>query len=199
MFPFTRKPKPPHPFLEPVTTSPYMAARQERSDRQLMILAAGKLWRAVACLALVGNIVLGGALGWVTQMRKETPFVLVVDKWGYTVPVGRAAPASVESYVQFHLKEFIRFSRSISVDTYALENNIKHAYTFVKKPSAAFNYLMTYYTEVQKPFERAKEISVFPEDISLIRVSEFTFRARWSELTRANSGIPQQIRSDVPA
>lgn len=183
-----RKPCPTHPYLEPVVNTPYLAARQERQDRQLNILAAGKLWRNIAVLALLSNMALASGMVAITRMRKETPFVLAVDKWGYTVPVGRGEPATVETYVQYHLKEFIRLSRGISVDTFALESNIKQAYTFVKKPSTAFNFLQEYYTEIQKPFERAKQISVYPDDISIIRVSAFTFRARWSEVTRAMSG-----------
>lgn len=177
-----------HPYLEPVINTPYMAARQERQDRQLRILAAGKLWRNIAVLCLLANMALVSGVVALTQMRKETPFVLAVDKWGYTVPVGRAAPATLDTYVQYHLKEFIRLSRGISIDTFSLEESIKRAYSFVKKPSSAFNYLNEYYTEVQKPFERAKQLSVFPESISIIRVSDFTFRARWSEVTRAMSG-----------
>ena|GEM_PF-6867014 len=76
----------------------------------------------------------------------------------------------------------------ISIDTFALEASIKRAYTLVKKPSAAFNFLNDYYQQAQKPFERAKQLSVFIENISVIRVSEFTFRARWQEVTRALSG-----------
>ena len=185
---FKRNSQPRHPYLEPVVNTPYFAARQERQDRQLNILAAGRLWRNIAVLALLSNLALAAGMVAITQMRKETPFILAVDKWGYTVPVGRGAPASVETYVQFHLKDFIRLSRSVSVDTFSLEESIRRAYTFVKKPSTAFNYLNDYYTQVQKPFERAKELSVFPQDISVIRVSRFTFRARWSEVTRAISG-----------
>lgn len=166
----------------------YLAARQERQDRQLKILAAGKLWRNIAVLCLLSNMALGSGIVAMTRMRKETPFVLPVDKWGYTVPVGKATPATLDTYVQYHLKEFIRLSRKITIDTFSLEESIKRAHTFVKKPSSAFNYLNEYYTEVQKPFERAKELSVFPENISINRVSDFTFRARWSEVTRAMSG-----------
>ena len=177
-----------HPYLQPAVNNPYMAARQERQDRQLNILAAGRLWRSIAVLALLSNIALTSGMVALTRMRKETPFVIAVDKWGYTVPVGRGEPASIETYVQYHLKEFIRLSRGISVDTFALEGNIKRAYTFVKKPSSAFNFLQEYYTEVQKPFERAKQLSVYPDDISIIRVSQFSFRARWSEVMRTISG-----------
>lgn len=185
---FRNNHRPRHPYLETVVNSPYMAARQERQDRQLNILAAGKLWRNIAVLALLSNMALASGMVVITRMRKETPFVLAVDKWGYTVPVGRGEPATIETYVQYHLKEFIRLSRGITIDTFALEGNIKQAYTFVKKPSTAFNFLQEYYTEIQKPFERAKQISVYPDDISIIRVSAFTFRARWSEVTRAMSG-----------
>lgn len=177
-----------HPYLEPVINTPYFAARQERQDRQLKILSAGKLWRGVAVLTLLSNIAMAVGMVIITQMRKETPFVIAVDKWGYTVPVGKATPVTLETYTQFHIKEFIRLARSISIDTFALEANIKRAYTVVKKPSQAFNYLNAYYNEDQKPFEKAKQYSVFVEDISLIRVSEFTFRARWSETTRTLSG-----------
>lgn len=168
--------------------TPYMAARQERQDRQLNILAAGRLWRNIAVLTLIANMVLVSGIVAVTQMRKETPFVLAVDKWGYTVPIGDAAPATIDTYVQYHLKEFIRLARSVSVDTFALEDNIKRAYAFVKKPSPAFNFLQEYYTQTQKPFEKAKQFSVYPEEVSIIRVSAFTFRARWSEVTRVISG-----------
>lgn len=188
MFRSQAKLKPPHPYLEPPTNNPYIAARLERQDRQLKILAAGKLWRNIAVLALLSNMALASGMVAMTRMRKETPFVLAVDKWGYTVPVGRASPETLDTYVQFHLKEFIRLSRGISIDSFALEESIKRAYMFVKKPSSAFNYLNEYYTQVQKPFERAKQLSVFPEDVSVIRVSDFTFRARWSEVTRAMSG-----------
>ncbi len=177
-----------HPYFEPAYVNPYYAARHERQDRQLRLLAAGKLWRNIAILALIANMALASGMVAMTRMRKETPFVLAVDKWGYTVPVGRSAPATLDTYVQYHLKDFVRASRSISIDTFALEDTIKRAYSFVKKPSAAFNFLNEYYREVHKPFERAKQISIFVENISIIRVSEHTFRARWSEITRAMSG-----------
>lgn len=180
--------RPAHPYLQPASATPYMAARQERQDRQLKLLAAGKLWRNIAALALSSNLVLAAGMAAMTWMRKETPFVIAVDKWGYTVPVGRATPVTLETYVQFHLKQFIRFSRGVSFDTFTLEDSIKRAYMFVKKPSSAFNFLNDYYREAQKPFEKAKQLSVYPEDISVIRISEFTFRARWAEVTRALSG-----------
>jgi len=177
-----------HPYLEPVVNTPYFAARQERQDRQLKILSAGKLWRGIAVLTLLSNIALAVGMVIITQMRKETPFVIAVDKWGYTVPIGKATPVTLETYTQFHIKEFVRLARSISIDTFALEANIKRAYTLVKKPSQAFNYLNAYYNEDQKPFEKAKQYSVFVEDISLIKVSEHTFRARWTETVRTLSG-----------
>lgn len=177
-----------HPYLEPVINTPYLAARQERQDRQLKILAAGRLWRNIAIVALVSNMALAAGMVLITQMRKETPFVLAVDKWGYTVPVGKATPVVLDTYIQYHLKEFIRSSRAISIDSFALEDNIKRAYTFVKKPSPAFNFLNEYYTEVQKPFERAKQLSIFIDNVSIIRISDFSFRARWSEVTRAING-----------
>ncbi len=180
--------RPRNPYLEPVVNTPYFAARQERQDRQLKILAAGKLWRNIAILALLADMALASGIVAMTRMRKETPFVLAVDKWGYTVPVGRSTPVTQESYIQYHLKEFIRLARSISIDTFALESSIKRAYTFVKRPSPAINYLNEYFIDVQKPFEKAKQFSVSPEDISIIRVSDFTFRARWSEETRAITG-----------
>lgn len=183
-----RSPQKRHPYLEPASQTPYFAARQERQDRQLKILAAGKLWRNMAVIALVSNMVLAAGMVALTRMRKETPFVLAVDKWGYTVPVGRSSAVNQDTYVQYHLKDFIRASRSVSIDTFALEESIKRAYSFVKKPSAAFNFLSEYYKEVQKPFEKAKQLSVFVENISIIRVSEHTFRARWSEISRAMSG-----------
>jgi type IV secretion system protein VirB5 len=139
-------------------------------------------------LTLIANVALAIGMVKITEMRKETPFVIAVDKWGYTVPIGKATPVTLETYTQFHIKEFIRLARSVSIDTYALEANIKRAYTLVKKPSQAFNYLGSYYNEDQKPFEKAKQYSVFVEDISLIKVSEHTFRARWSETTRTLSG-----------
>ena len=43
-----KKSKQKHPLLEPVVNTPYFAARQERQDRQLKLLSAGKLWRHVA-------------------------------------------------------------------------------------------------------------------------------------------------------
>lgn len=177
-----------HPYLQPTANSQYFTARQERHERQLKLLAAGKLWRNISILTLLANIALAIGIVVITQMRKETPFVIAVDKWGYTVPIGRSTPVTIETYVQFHLKDFIRAARSVSIDTFALEKSIKRAYTFVKKPSAAFNFLSEYYQEVQKPFEKAKELSVFVESISIIRISDHTFRARWSEVTRAISG-----------
>ena len=177
-----------HPYLNPVTNDPHLTARQDRRDKQLALLAAGKLWRNAATLALMSNLVLATAVVAMFYMRKETPFVLAVDKWGYTVPVGTAESVNLETYIQYHLKRFVRLSRSISIDSFALEKNIKDAYTFVKRPSSAFNYLNEYYVNEQKPFERAKELSNFVDDVSIIRVSENTFRARWSETTRALSG-----------
>jgi|GEM_PF-4335097 len=102
-----------NPYLEPVSHSSYFAARQERQDRQLLILSAGKLWRTIAILALLANTALAAGLVGMSQMRKETPFVIAVDKWGYTVPIGEGVPVNQETYVQYHLKDFIRASRSI--------------------------------------------------------------------------------------
>ena len=177
-----------HPYLGPVASNPYFTARLQRQDRQLKILAAGKLWRNIAVLALISNMALASGMVAMTRMRKETPFVLAVDKWGYTVPVGRGTPATLDTYTQYHLKDFIRAARSVSIDTFALEKSINRAYTFVKKPSAAFNFLSEYHTELQKPFEKARQLSVYVENISLIRISDYTFRARWSEVSRAMSG-----------
>jgi len=178
----------PHPYLSEVAKTPYFEARQERQNRQLRILAAGKLWRNIAVLALASNLVLTGGMVFVSNMRKETPFVIAVDKWGHTVPIGRSGPVNLETYVQYHLKDFLKAARSVSIDTFALEEGIKRAYSFVKKPSAAFNFLNDFYTEAHKPFEKAKELSVYIESISVIRISEFTFRARWTETSRSIGG-----------
>ena len=177
-----------NPYLEPIVNTPYLAARQTREDRQLKILAAGRLWRNIAVLALLSNFVIATGMVAITKMRKETPFVLAVDKWGYTVPVGQAKPVTLDTYVQYHLKEFIRAARGISVDTFALEKQIKRAYTFVKKPSAGFTYLNDFYSNTQQPFDKAKQVSIFVEQISVIRISDHSFRARWSEVSRALSG-----------
>ena len=184
-----------HPYLDVGgANGSYAAAVKVREERYAALLSLGVIWRRIALVAIIAVCCLSVGLVLLALRRKEVPYVVAVDKWGYSVPIGKASEETEGRFVEFHLREFVRLSRGVSSDGFSMEQGFKRAYRFVKKGSAAWVYLNEFYQEEQKPFEQAEKQLVYVDDISVIRVSEVTWRVRWSEVARSVGGRELGVR-----
>src|SRR2546423_15427392 len=96
--------------------SPYLAARREWNERYGDYIARARNWRRAAFAALAVSGVLSVGTVWQASQSKVVPYVVVVDKLGDAVPVGRAdraAPADLR-VVKAALAAWVGAGRAVS-------------------------------------------------------------------------------------
>lgn len=167
----------------------YITARQEEERYQRQLIFGAKLWRTVVFgLALV-ILLMSVAMVQMYRSRREIPYVYLVDESGFTAPIGPAKEVAQESHIQFALRDFIRLSRGVTIDSFALEDYLRRAYLYVEPGSAAYRELRSYHMTELKPFELARSRSVFVHNISFLPVdSKYTWQAKWKETARDIQG-----------
>lgn len=163
---------------EPVT--PYQRAAQAWDDRIGSARVQAKNWRIAALASLALSFVLAGGLVWRSTQSIVTPYVVELSTDGAV----RAVAAATEHYeptdaqIAFHLAEFIRNTRGVSIDPVVVRQNWLTAYAYATdKASATLND----YAREHDPFAEIGKRSVSIDVSSVVRSSGDSFTVRWRE------------------
>lgn len=177
----------------PFPETPYQKAGQVWDERIGSARVQAKNWRlmALGCLAL--SFATSGALVWRSLQSTVTPYVVEVDETG----AARAVAPATERYnpsdaqIAHHLANFISHVRGLSVDPVVVRQNWLSAYDFVTDRGAI---ALNEYAQANDPFADIGRKSRTVEIVSVVRVSDDSFQARWIEKSFENGALMKSDR-----
>ncbi len=177
----------------PYPETPYQKAGQVWDERIGSARVQAKNWRlmALGCLALA--FATSGALVWRSVQSTVTPYVVEIDETG----AARAVAPATERYnpsdaqIAHHLANFISHVRGLSVDPVVVRENWLSAYDFVTDRGAI---ALNEYAQANDPFADIGRKSRTVEIVSVVRVSDDSFQARWIEKSFENGSLMKSDR-----
>lgn len=177
----------------PAPLTPYQKAGQVWDERLGSARAQAANWRlmALGCLAL--TMATTGGLIWRSLQSTVTPYVVEVDELGSVQAVG---PATLrydvtDAQIAHHLARFLENVRGLSVDPVVVRQNWLSAYDYTTDKGAL---ILNDYARDNDPFESVGQRSRTVEVVSVIRVAEMSFQARWVERAFENSALTSTKR-----
>ncbi|HAY08032.1 MAG TPA: conjugal transfer protein TrbF [Hyphomonas sp.] len=182
-----------HYGTSPYPETPYQKAGQVWDERIGSARVQAKNWRlmALGCLAL--SFATSGALIWRSLQSTVTPYIVEVDETGAAKAVGPATEPYTPSDAQIahHLAGFISNVRSVSTDPVVVRENWLRAYEFVTAQAAT---TLSAEAEANDPFADVGRRSRTVEVVSVVRVSDKSFQARWIEKTYEQGALREAKR-----
>lgn len=166
----------------PFPETPFQKAGQIWDERIGSARVQAKNWRIMA-LGLLGLcFATSGALVWRSLQSAVTPYVVEVDETGSVRALG---PALAEwkpddAQIAHHLANFITHVRSLSADPVVVRQNWLKAYDYATDKAAL---ALNDYAREQDPFANIGRRTRSVEVVSVVRISESSFQARWIEKT----------------
>ena len=182
-----------HYGTSPYPETPYQKAGQVWDERIGSARVQAKNWRlmALGCLAL--SFATSGALIWRSLQSTVTPYIVEVDETGAAKAVGPATEPYTPSDAQIahHLAGFISDVRSVSTDPVVVRENWLRAYEFVTAQAAT---TLSAEAEANDPFTDVGRRSRTVEVVSVVRVSDKSFQARWIEKSYEQGALREAKR-----
>lgn len=174
--------------VSPYPETPYQKAGQIWDERIGSARVQAKNWRlmALGCLGLC--FVTSSALVWRSLQSTVTPYVIEVDDTGAARAVGPAPEnyAPSDPQIAHHLANFIGDVRSLSSDAVVVRENWLKAYDYVTDRAAT---TLNEYASTNDPFADIGRKSRTVDVVSVVRVSDGSFQARWVEKTFENGAL----------
>jgi type IV secretory pathway TrbF-like protein len=168
--------------------NPYVEARREWNDRYLELVQARRWWQLAAAVELALLGLLTGGLVALSLQHKTVPYVVEVDAVGTATAVKPAEAAgrpTDERIVRYQLAAFVRGARAVTTDRAVMKWGLEQVYAYARGSARMF--LDDHY-RANNPFEIAKTYTVLPAVTSLLRLSERSWQARWTEEQRGLDG-----------
>ena len=159
--------------------NPYLNGRQEWLERYGDYIAAARNWRLMAILSGAVAALAVGGLVVLSSQQKIVPYVVAVDEIGREVAIGRAdvAAAADERVIRSVLARWVMHCRTVYQDDGAQRGLVDQAYQYIDQRSEAYQQLNGWF-RANNPFERE---AVQPRILSVLRVSDTSWRAEWEE------------------
>ncbi len=180
---------------DPAPDNPYLAARQEWSERYGSYVKAAAAWRAVGILGLTMAVIGFGYALYLSTQVKLVPYVIEVDKLGNAVNAG--FPQQIEyadaRVVRATLGNFITSFRSITPDAVVQKQYIDRTYALLRTSDPSTEKINSWFRG-NSPFERAKSATVAIEVNNIVALSNQTYQIDWTEYERDRKGKETGIR-----
>ncbi|HEY5105705.1 MAG TPA: conjugal transfer protein TrbF [Caulobacteraceae bacterium] len=162
--------------------SPYQRAAQEWDNRIGSAVVQAKNWRLAAFGALgLAALSLGGFIYQSSNTHIAT-YVVPVDKYGRPGRIevaGRVyAPSTAET--GYFLADWVKLTRSKSIDPIVIRDNWTGAYRFVAGPAIGS---LNEYAKTHDPFSNVGSQAVNVEIVSILARSPNTYQVQWRETT----------------
>jgi type IV secretion system protein VirB5 len=169
--------------------NPYLAARQEWSERYGSYVKAASAWRAVGISSL-GLAVIGVSYAlYLSTQVKLVPYIVEVDKLGNTVSGG--FPQQIEyadtRVVRATLGNFVTSFRSITPDAVVQKQYIDRTYALLRTSDASTQKVNAWFRG-NSPFEKAVNATVAIEVNNIVALSNQTYQIDWTENERDRKG-----------
>jgi type IV secretory pathway TrbF-like protein len=178
-----------------VPENPYLAARQEWSERYGSYVKAASAWRIVGILGLLMAVIGFGYAMYLSTQVKLVPYIVEVDKLGTAVTAG--FPQQIEyadaRVVRSTLGNFVSSFRSITPDAVVQKQYIDRTYALLRTSDPSTEKINAWFRG-NSPFERAKKNTVAIEVNNIVALSTKTYQVDWTEFERDRKGKETGIR-----
>lgn len=169
--------------------NPYLAARQEWTERYGSYVQAARAWRIVGILGL-GMAVIGFSYAmYLSTQVKLVPYIVEVDKLGASVTGG--FPQQIEyadaRVVRAALANFITSFRSITPDAVVQKQYIDRTYALLRISDPSTQKINAWFRG-NSPFAKAKSSTVAIEVNNIVALSNQTYQIDWTEYERDRKG-----------
>jgi type IV secretion system protein VirB5 len=177
----------------PEPETPYQRAGQMWDDRIGSARVQARNWRLMAFGGLLLTVGLSSALVWQSLQSRVTPYVVEVDRLG----AARAVVPAESDYepsdpqIAWHLAEFIKNVRSISLDPVLMRANWLQAYDFTTQRASTF---LNDYARRADPFGQVGDKGLSVQVTSVVRASDSSFQVKWSESLYAQGSLVDTSR-----
>ncbi|AYM14820.1 MULTISPECIES: conjugal transfer protein TrbF [Agrobacterium] len=169
--------------------SPYLAARQEWTERYGSYVQAARAWRTVGILALLMAVIGFTYALYLSTQVKLVPYIVEVDKLGNTVSGG--FPQQIEyadtRVVRATLGNFISSFRSITPDAVVQKQYIDRTYALLRTSDPSTQKVNAWFRG-NSPFEKAVNATVAIEVNNIVALSNQTYQIDWTEYERDRKG-----------
>ncbi|MDX0721077.1 conjugal transfer protein TrbF [Sinorhizobium medicae] len=169
--------------------NPYLAARQEWTERYGSYVKAAAAWRVVGILSLALALVgFSYALYLSTQVRL-VPYIVEVDRLGTSVASG--FPEQIEyadaRVVRATLGNFVTSFRSVTPDAVVQKQYIDRTYALLRTSDPSTQKINDWFRS-NAPFEKARSSTVAIEVNNIVALSNQTYQIDWTEYERDRKG-----------
>jgi type IV secretory pathway TrbF-like protein len=169
--------------------NPYLAARQEWSERYGSYVKAASAWRIVGILGLSMAVIGFGYAMYLSTQVKLVPYIVEVDKLGTAVTAG--FPQQIEyadaRVVRSTLGNFVSSFRSITPDAVVQKQYIDRTYALLRTSDPSTEKINAWFRD-NSPFERSKKNTVAIEVNNIVALSTKTYQVDWTEFERDRKG-----------
>jgi type IV secretion system protein VirB5 len=169
--------------------SPYIAARQEWTERYGSYVQAARAWRIVGVLSLSMAVIGFVYAMYLSTQVKLVPYIVEVDKLGTSVAAG--FPQQIEyadaRVVRATLGNFVTSFRSITPDAVVQKQYIDRTYALLRTSDPSTQKVNAWFRG-NSPFETAKTSTVAIEVNNIVALSNQTYQIDWTEYQRDRKG-----------
>ncbi|WP_043617629.1 conjugal transfer protein TrbF [Ensifer sp. ZNC0028] len=178
-----------------VPENPYLAARQEWSERYGSYVQAAAVWRIVGILSL-GMAIIGFSYAmYLSTQVKLVPYIVEVDRLG--TPIAAGFPEQIEyadaRVVRAMLGNFVTSFKSISPDAVVQKQYIDRTYALVRTADPSTQKINSWFRG-NSPFEKAKTSTIAIEVNNIVALSNQTYQIDWTEYERDRKGKETGMR-----
>lgn len=175
--------------------NPYIAARQEWSERYGSYARSAAAWQVVG-IASITMAVIGFGYGlYQSSQVKLVPYIVEVDQLGTAVSGG--FPQQIEyadpRVVRATLGTFIANFRSVTPDTVVQKQYIDRTYALLRTGDPATEKVNAWF-RTNSPFDRARTMTVAIEVTNIVPLSTQSFQVDWTEYERDRQGKELAVR-----
>ncbi|MDM9621885.1 conjugal transfer protein TrbF [Rhizobium sp. AC44/96] len=172
-----------------VPENPYLAARQEWTERYGSYVQAARAWRIVGIMGLAMAVIGFSYALYVSTQVKLVPYIVEVDKLGSSVTAG--FPQRIEyadpRVIRATLGNFVTSFRSITPDAVVQKQYIDRTYALLRNSDPSTQKINSWF-RANSPFEKAKSSTVAVEVNNIVALSNQTYQLDWTEFERDRKG-----------
>ncbi len=172
-----------------IPENPYLAARQEWSERYGSYVKAAAAWRIVGITSMVLAVVTTSYALYQSTQVKLVPYIIEVDKLGSAVTAG--FPQQIEyadpRVVRATLAGFVSNFRSVSPDTAVQKQYIDRTYAMLRTADPATEKVNAWFRG-NSPFVKARTATVSVEVSNVVALSNQSYQIDWAEIERDRRG-----------
>ncbi len=175
--------------------NPYLAARQEWTERYGSYVKAASSWRIVGVTGMLLAVISTTYALYQSTQVKLVPYIVEVDKLGSAVSAG--FPQQIEyadpRVVRATLGDFVTNFRSVTPDAVVQKRYIDRTYALLRTSDPATEKVNGWF-RANSPFEKARTATVAVEVNNIVPLSNQSYQIDWIEYERDRKGKETAVR-----